>query len=185
MENSWFTEDEISIIQNYVSAFETRICAKNEILINAGTYSSEIFFVQKGVLRSFYYSKEGEELTIWFASENEIISAINSIFLGRPTPYSIQCLEHETELKVFTYEDLNKSFVKSAEIYEIYVKFIKLSLLYSLNKLVEFQSLDSKQRYESFLQYHPRLIDRISHKHIASFLNMTRQNFSKIRNSYK
>lgn len=39
------------------------------------------------------------------------------------------------------------------------------------------------QRYEWFLQEYPGLIDQISHKYIASLLNMTPVTLSKIRNS--
>ena len=41
------------------------------------------------------------------------------------------------------------------------------------------------QRYQWFLSAYPGLIDRVSHKYIASLLNMTPVTLSKIRRAIK
>jgi len=50
-------------------------------LLRNGEVCREFHFIEKGLARVFYY-KDGKEVTAWFAAENQIVSAIDSLFTG-------------------------------------------------------------------------------------------------------
>ncbi|MEO1805100.1 MAG: hypothetical protein AAFU33_09825 [Bacteroidota bacterium] len=53
---------------------------KDTLLVQAGQYADQLFFIYKGVLRAFYL-KDGKDITDWFAFDGHFICAINSFFM--------------------------------------------------------------------------------------------------------
>jgi CRP-like cAMP-binding protein len=49
------------------------------ILHEAGKICDSIYFVEKGIARTFYY-KNGKDITYWIAPENEFVGAMASFF---------------------------------------------------------------------------------------------------------
>lgn len=45
--------------------------------------------------------------------------------------------------------------------------------------------LNAKERYNWFLREYKDLIDRVSHRHVASFLNMTPVTLSRLRKEFR
>src|SRR5215217_7484695 len=69
-----------------------RELVKNTSLLSNGDICREFHFIAKGMARVYYY-KDGKDITAWFATENGIVSAIDSLFTGNPSIYNIELLE--------------------------------------------------------------------------------------------
>ena len=78
---------------------------KGDYLIKAGRICTEIAFVQSGLLRSYFTSDDGEEITYCFTFENTLMTAYSSLITGLPSPENIQALM-PTELWVLQKRDL-------------------------------------------------------------------------------
>ncbi len=78
---------------------------KGDFLFRQGEICQEIYFVEKGLLRNFYYSNSGKEVTAWFFAENSFLTAIDSFFYQNPTRDNCEALE-DTVVYAFSSSDL-------------------------------------------------------------------------------
>ena len=70
----------------------TVIIKKNEELQPIGHTCKTIYFINKGIAR-IYYLKDGIDITESFASENNLVVRVESLFTGKPSKKAIQILE--------------------------------------------------------------------------------------------
>src|SRR5687768_5398479 len=73
---------------------------KKSYLLKAGHICRSICFIQKGLLRCFYF-KENREVCSWFMKEGDIIVSVESFFYQRESFESIQAIE---DCKLFCIE---------------------------------------------------------------------------------
>ena len=65
---------------------------KNTILLPEGKRCEYLYFIFSGLVRAFYVEKE-QEITSWFARENDFIYSPHSFLTQKPSPESLQVLE--------------------------------------------------------------------------------------------
>jgi CRP-like cAMP-binding protein len=91
---------------------------KNDFLIRQGQVCNEIVFIKSGILRSFYITSEGEEITNCITFENELMSAYSSFISQFPTDENIQSLT-SAQLQVISRTDLLNLYKKSIRWQEV------------------------------------------------------------------
>ena len=57
-------------VQSLLDCMEEVHFKKRELIVREGTKNSNLYFIRNGIWRA-YYHKDGEETTIWFASDGE------------------------------------------------------------------------------------------------------------------
>jgi CRP-like cAMP-binding protein len=147
-------------------------------LIKTGSVAKKIFFVEKGVIRS-YYLKDGNEIATWFTFENEFITSFYSFISNEPCHETIELLE-DSILHALSFEDLNALTIEYPEINHLYRKVLELNFIKQERKLNErFDS--AKEKYENLLSNYPEILKRVPLGHIASYLGITQSTLSRIR----
>lgn len=161
----------------------TEIC-KGECVIQQGKVPSQIFFVVEGIFRGCISDECGKDITDCFLYESGQVLIANFDF-DEPALISIEALVKSTVLciSILNFKNL---IIKYPQLYEIYLKsLLNSSKLHWNLKILTYQ-YTAKQRYNWFLKNYPGMIEKISHKYIASFLNMTPVTLSRlIHNPYK
>ncbi len=154
---------------------------KGDILVKEGDYSYELYFVAKGGARA-YYLKDGKTITDWFAFENDFISSIVSFFLGVPSQHYIEVLEDST-LMALQLKDIEVL----CDTYHDFERLARMSttktMLQLQQRIVSLQFKSSKERYDSLLEKYPQIELRAPLGDIASYLGITQETLSRIRNS--
>ena len=153
---------------------------KGAMLVKEGQYSDKTYFIIKGCARA-YYLKEGKDISDWFAFENDFISSINSFFLNVPSPHFIELLEDSILLEISR---------KNAEILsDKYRDFERLSkiivtktMLQQQERISSMQFHSAEQKYDNILSIRPNIDQRIPLTHIASYIGITLETLSRIRN---
>jgi CRP-like cAMP-binding protein len=152
---------------------------KNEILLNIDERCNYTYFVEKGLLRGYYF-EENKEITSWFAQEGEFATCYYAFIAKEPSFESIQCLENAELLRI-AYSDLQNIYSKFPEtervgriITENY--YIKLE-----ERLLSIQFKTAKERYNKLFSSRPSLLQRASLGQIASYLGITQETLSRIR----
>ncbi|WP_374505208.1 Crp/Fnr family transcriptional regulator [Flavobacterium sp.] len=171
------------IIQQIATFLFSKKVKKKEFLLQAGEVSDCIFFVKKGLLR-VYLDYEGKEVNTWFVKENDFISSVNSYYYSIPSVEYIKAFEDCEILfiKKNTYDTLLKYNHKLA-IFEINELYIKLCEYSDQCQLLRF--MNAEKKYEFLATKKPDILNRLSQKHIASFLGIETTYLSKIRSNYK
>ncbi|MDZ7645793.1 MAG: hypothetical protein U5K54_00700 [Cytophagales bacterium] len=76
-------------------------------------------------------------------------------------------------------------FDQSQNIERLFRKMTEALLAGIINRHIELQSLSIEERYKTFCQRSPHLLQLVPHKFIASYLGIDPTNFSKLYNKVK
>lgn len=153
---------------------------KNAILVNQGQYADKTYFIVEGAARA-YYLKDGREITDWFAFENEFITAINSFFLHIPSPYLIETLE-PTLLVEVARDVMTDLCDKHHSIERLCRVAVTKTMLQLQQRIVAVQFESAHQKLDNLLAVRPDITNRVALGHIASYLGITLETLSRIRN---
>jgi len=156
---------------------------KESKIVKEGQYADKTYFIAKGSARAFYI-KDGKDITDWLAFENDFICSINSFFLNIPSPHYIEILEPSILLEI-TRDNvalLSDRYREFDRLGKIIVTKIMLQLQ---QRIVSIQFETAQQKYENLLHTRPDITQRVALTHIASFLGITLETLSRIRNPKK
>jgi CRP-like cAMP-binding protein len=152
---------------------------KKEVLQEPGTVSDQIYFVEKGIARTFYY-KGGKEVTFWIAGENEFLGSLGSFFSRTPSNKFVETLEDCT-LWIFDYHKLEQLYSNSKELERMGRLFASHGITILEQKFDDFHTLGAKERYDALVKKHPKILQEVSLGIIASYLGITQETLSRIR----
>ena len=153
---------------------------KPTLIVREGEQSNTIFFIIKGCARAFYL-KDGKDITDWFAFENDFVCAINSFFLSEPSVHFIETLEPSILLQI-SKSDVERLSQKRHSYETLTKKVVIKTMLQLQERIVGIQFETAQQKYENLLQVLPSITKRIPLTHIASYLGITLETLSRIRN---
>lgn len=167
-------------IQDIEKHFILKEFQHNKIIVREGQLSDKLYFVAEGAVRA-YYLKDEKDITDWFAFEGDFICAINSYFLKVPSPHYLETIGKTVLLelpreKVQSLSDTHADFekLKSAVLTKV--------MLQLQQRIVSLQFETAQQKYENLLKTRPDITQKIPLTHIASFLGITLETLSRIRN---
>lgn len=153
---------------------------KSAILVKEGQHADKLYYVLNGCLRVFYL-KDGNEISDWFAFESDFVSSINSFFLEIPSPHYVQAMEDTTYLEI-SRQNVFSLTVKHHCIETLARKAITQIMLQLQHRIVAIQFENAQQRYDNLIKIRPDILQRVPLMHIASYLGITLETLSRVRN---
>ena len=159
--------------------FVARDYKKYSTLLKAGSHSGQLFYVEKGLLRSYYY-KNKKDITHNFFIEQQFYFPVESIYFGQLSPLQLETLE-DSIIWVADFYEVEKVVNEHQEL-ERLMRLLLISAIKSLTErlyAVKFQT--AQERYELLLKNYPKILLRAPLGHIASLLGITQQTLSVIR----
>ena len=156
-----------------------RIISKGQSIINIGERCSDLFFIEKGLLRGFYFLEE-KEITNWFAQEGEFATSFYSFISQKQSFETIQTLEDSELIQMphSSLQSLYKEFPETEHIGRIITEtyYVKLE-----ERLLSIQFKSAKERYQNLAETKSALLKRAPLGQIASYLGITQETLSRIR----
>ena len=153
--------------------------AKGEIILNCLERCDRIFFIDRGLVRGYYYD-DGKEITHWFAQEQEFATSFYSFITSKPALEHVQALEETSviEIPYTVLQHLYKHFPETERLGRIITEnyYIKLE-----ERILNLQFKTAKERYQKLVTSKPTLIQRVSLGQIAAYLGITQETLSRIR----
>ncbi|MCP4439615.1 MAG: Crp/Fnr family transcriptional regulator [Aureispira sp.] len=153
---------------------------KNIQLLQAGRTCRKLYFIEKGILRFYYYNDAGKDITHWFRFENSFITELDSFLNKTESSYYIETLE-----ETVVYSISLEGFYKLSSLFPETEKIWNLALVQFLlelgEKVKDLQFRDAPTRYSNLIEKHPDILQRVALGHIASYLGITQQSLSRIR----
>jgi CRP-like cAMP-binding protein len=153
---------------------------KHYLLHKEGEICQKIFFIEKGLVRWYYYNEDGRDITDSFGLENSFVTAFDSFFQRQPSRYFIELLE-DSIVYSMTYADLEESFEKFPEIERVGRLILIQILEQTLEKNAALQFNNARGRYHFITDKYPDLLQRVPLGQIASYLGITQETLSRIR----
>ena len=152
---------------------------KNEHLLVEGDICNFGIFIAEGCIR-YYYLVDGVESTGNFFFENDWYSDFESFLYGKPSLLNIEALED-----CIVYLAYKNDFEKLVAEYPVFNSFLRIMMERTIKGLtgrnMAMSLLSHEERYLRFVKYCPKVVERVSLKHIASYLGIQPESLSRIR----
>ncbi len=169
-----------SELDEFLKLFRIRSIERGGYFIRAGDRSTELAFVNAGLLRFFYQTTDGKEFNKSFIAENQFTAAYSAFLTDMPTRFSIQALE-ECHLLICDLHILINMFDRHG-CWERLGRILAEQLFIKKEaREAEFLLDDAETRYQNFKKIYPELEDRLAQYHVASYLGITPVALSRIR----
>jgi CRP-like cAMP-binding protein len=159
-------------------------CPKGDFLLHQGVHDMEQYFVLDGILKRVVSNDQAKEMILRFSDERDMETSYAAWRLGSPTPYSIVSVTKARVAKLpllqwIAFMDRHPS--------------IKASFEYSVMKLmseimahtITLHLLDAPGRVNRFMRKQPELFERLPKKELASYLNLSAETLSRLKQKGK
>lgn len=169
-----------SDIKRGLDFFTPKSYRKGDLLIEAGNTCNWIGFVGAGIVRNFYISSKGEEITYCITFPNKFITAYSSFISGEKTFENIHAV---TDVEMLVIE--KKQFNHLIHIHTNWLKFsnhfAEQTYVLMENRLLSLQMESADTRYSELISKHPEFIQQVPLKYLASYLGITQRHLSRLR----
>ena len=164
------------------SRLSSRKYLKGQYILQQGDISKMQCFMISGCTKMFYLDDNGQEHIIMFSIEEWWTSDLGSFISQTPSDFNVQCLEN-TEIIQFSYDNIEEIFLEIPKLERFFRKVIEKAFVASQKRIIRNFSLTAKERYVIFRNNYPKIEQRIPQYMIASYLGITKEFLSKIKNN--
>lgn len=152
---------------------------KGELVHSADTVCTKSYFIQKGILRT-YFIKDGKEVSEYFSAEHEWVNSPRSFMQQRLDIYYIDALE-PTECFRLNVRDLVFLFDSFPEM-ERYARLsMGTAFGHFLERITSMRFTTAKERYQHFCEVYHDIYHRIPLGMVSSYLGIAQETLSRIR----
>ena len=154
--------------------------AKGAMLVTQGSGEMEQFFILEGILKRVVGNSDGKEMILRLAAETDMDTSYAAWRLKTPTPYSIVALTNARVAKV-PMESWVEFLDRSPELKNRFEFEIMQLMSEVMAHTITLHLLDAPGRLARFARKHAALMERISKKELAAYLNITPETLSRVK----
>ena len=166
--------------QRLRSRLETKQFKAKSIILHAGEVCKYSYFVNSGLLRSFTINDHIVEHVLSFACEGWWIGDMYSLLSQKPGNLFVEVLE-DAEVVLLSKENQEILYQEIPKLERFFRILTENSLVAHQERLMDNLSLTAEERFEKFCRKYPTLIQKVPQKHIASYIGVTPEFFSKMK----
>jgi CRP/FNR family transcriptional regulator, anaerobic regulatory protein len=167
--------------QALTSRLTERKIKRKQYILQEGDICKYFTYVVEGCFKMYGVDKSGTEHNLLFAAEDDWIADLDSLHKERPSKLFIEAIEPSTVLQI-SKGDLWYLYTNHPKFNRNFRVIIEDKYIELQNRLLQTFSTTAYERYESFLEQYPNLSVRLPNTQIASYLGITPEFLSKIRN---
>ena len=154
---------------------------KGEIFIKVNSTERDVYFIRKGLVRSFYTNDKVEEITFQLYAENQLVSNAHCILFDEPSKFTYQAVER-TKVYTFNFDTFTNTIGKDPRFIDFNRGMMGKRVIRSAFQRVEgFVLLSPEERYQKYVKDFPSIVRRAPDKYIANVLGITAVSLSRIR----
>lgn len=152
---------------------------RKDYLLREGQVCKRLYFIQSGLLRTFY-NNTGKDVNLHFATEGQFSTDIKSLRRQTPSELWIQAYE-PTNVLEFDAGNLLSLYARSEEI-QHFGRRLMAQLDQENLERTNLILLPPNDRYTYLQHRRPDLVRRISLTHLSSYIGISRETLSRLRN---
>ena len=172
------TGEEAEIFGN---AFREVKIKKRQFIVQPNFVVKNRNFVLNGAFRAYVVDDSGQDSTIAFAIEDWWITDYNGYILQKPATMFVVAIEDSTILEI-SYEK-EEALKRANHKFETFFRIrAERTAAFMQQRIISNLTQTAEERYESFLIKYPQIVQRIPQYALASYLGMTTEFLSRIRN---
>lgn len=171
-------------LQNLLlESFALEKIKKGKTLLQEGDVCKDLWFLADGLLRSFHNIGE-KQVTSRIMFTNHVVISAGSFFKQTPATESIEALS-DSILLTLSFAKLKTIYAKHPS-FNYHTRIITEDYFFKQEqRLYMLRKPNAEEKYAYFLAHYSNYLEDIPIKYIASFLNIARETFSRLRNVKK
>lgn len=151
-----------------------------DIVVHEREINSNLYFITQGVWRAYTF-KDGVEVTLWFVSEGEMALSVWGYTSNLPSHLTLEVVT-DSEAYCLSRSKLEQLFQSSISLANLGRKILENFMLEIEVAWLDSYNRTALERYVTLLKKQPEIIRAVPLKYIASYLGITAQSLSRIRN---
>jgi CRP-like cAMP-binding protein len=167
-------------LEKTIKAYVPERIKSKGFFVEHGKISNKIGFITKGLMRSFIYDRDGNDITTAFYPTGSLVISFESFNDRVPAKEYIVAME-DTEILVITHERQLELYQSVPLWPQICKDMASKESSDQQARALEFQTMNAKERYLSFCQQYPEVLQKAPLRHIATFLGIDNATLSRIR----
>lgn len=167
-------------VQLLLDLFRRQKFHRDVVLVNQGDRWNKVYFVERGIVRLYFYTLDGREFNKNFFREGNFIWPATPATRLRPSLFSIATLEM-SYIWLADFALFQKQLMTIQRWEAFALPFAETLADQKINREYEFLMFDAQARYLSLLQQDPQLVRRVPDYHLASYLGMTNVTLSRVK----
>ncbi|WP_323787218.1 Crp/Fnr family transcriptional regulator [Psychroserpens sp.] len=175
------SKDTFLILKNLSSR---KTLKSGDTIIKQGGKSTKLYFLTSGLMRSVRVSEAGKEYTKNIYSPISFVGPLSSILTKKPSFLTYEALTN-CEVYEVDFNDFFSLTETIIEISNVYNRVLEYLFIVYEKKQFETISLNATERYQLLKSRIPDIDDLIAQYQIASYLNITAVQLSRIRKEMK
>ncbi|SDL81984.1 Crp/Fnr family transcriptional regulator [Siphonobacter aquaeclarae] len=152
-------------------------------LLSPGQTNEWMHFIEKGIARSYLFTDEADgprEVTSWISAEGETAFSPMSFYRQTPATEYIEVLE-DSLLFSLHYTQFYRLQREYPDYFGLVMKLTEESVIKHKERSQMLRFRSPRQRFQVFEEVHPHLRGRLSQKVIASYINVSYHEISRVR----
>ena len=181
-----FLQQRVSVTESealeFAGMFQKKKFRKKQFVVQPDFVARHRYYILEGALRSFIVDDSGQETTIALAIDDWWITDYNSYIYQQPATLFVEAVSNATVLQL-SYENEQKLKASNSKFQAFFCIIAERGLAAQQRRIMTNLTQNAEQRYESFVKKYPGFVLTIPQYIIASFLGMSTEFLSKIRNN--
>ncbi|WP_354375908.1 Crp/Fnr family transcriptional regulator [Pedobacter africanus] len=151
---------------------------QRDVILHYGQVCRYCLFLIRGLVRSTFIL-DGVEKIVWFMTSGDVVIAVHSWYEQKPSEEQLTALK-ETVCFAMSWEDVD-------ELERKYPDWLALELALTQRyyrdaiQRTKWQQFTTEGRIQNLEQLYPKLFADVPAKHLANFLGISRETFSRRR----
>ena len=151
--------------------------------MHLGEYPKDFAYLASGLMRAYALDAEGHEYTKIFFEENSMPGSMVALLTGSQSKIGIDALE-DSSLVLIDFAGYRELLMQSSDLLLNHVHYLEHHwVIDKEQREIALAQQTATERYVTFCQEHPGLVNRISQRLMASHLGITPTQLSRIRRS--
>lgn len=157
---------------------------KNDKIVDLGNVPVNFYILKKGIIRAYIIDENGKEYTKTIYVPMNTSGNLGALVKKEPSNLIYECLT-DCEVLECNYSHFYTLSLKHHDLSIFHYKVLEAVYIREEAKILELTMLNATQRYKKLKERHPGIDNLINQYHIASYLNITPVQLSRVRKNYR
>ena len=158
---------------------EIRKFDKRVVIVKEGDFDNYLNLVVKGLVRKYLPVKKGD-CTMQLATEGHVVQSEISFLTRTPSMVVLETLE-PTMMVSLTYDKMEEALDKFPKGERLGRMILQGMFIKKDENRYNRLSKSTRERFYEYMDHHPHMLQRVSQKYLASYLQIKPETFSRLK----
>lgn len=166
--------------REFSKILEVQHIKKKTTIAELGKVPTHFYILTSGIVRSYITDEKGKEFIRSLYTPIRSVGAFSALIKDAPSTIAYECLT-DCEVIACDFSEYKKLASKNIDLAVLYSKVLERIFVRMEKRILDLSTLDGKDRYLKLINRIPEIENLIPQYHIASYLNITPVQLSRIR----